>query len=99
MRQKVKHAVIREQNVVFTVVQVRDSIAVTEAESLPLINNLTNWYRCPVVLIGSRSGRLCGRGDLVNFLASLKPSQIPWREEMVDYNKPNSRPEPVAGSR
>lgn len=41
MRQKVKHAVIREQNVVFTVVQVRDAIAASEANSLQLINDLS----------------------------------------------------------
>ena len=90
MRQKVKHAVIREQNVVFTVLQVRDEIAESEDNASQLINDLSQWYRCPVVLIGSKSGQLRGRGDLVQFLASLAASQVPWREEIVDYNKPQA---------
>lgn len=46
--------------------------------------------------MGSKSARLCGRGDLVKFLASLRASQIPWCDEIVDYNKPNLQQEPPA---
>jgi hypothetical protein len=86
MRQKVKHAVINEQNVVFAVVQVKEGVVqASQTTAVDLINLLSPWYRCPVVLMGEESARLSGRGDLVNFLSGLSPSQIPWREEIVDY--------------
>jgi hypothetical protein len=86
MRQKVKHAVINEQNVIFAVVQVKEDIVDgPPSNAMDLINLLSPWYRCPVVLMGEKSARLNGRGDLVQFLSSLTPSQIPWREEIVDY--------------
>lgn len=94
MRQQVKHAVIKEQNVIFALVQVRDGVVESQATAVSLINTLSSWYRCPVVLMGARYGRLNGRGDLVNFLSSLKPSQIPWREEMLDYTEPQSESQP-----
>ena len=87
MRQRVKHAVIKEQNVVFAVVQVKDDITASETSAADLINILSPWYRCPVVLMGESNAVLSGRGDLVSFLSSLDPAQIPWRQELVDYAK------------
>ena len=88
MQQQVKHAVIRDQNVVFALVQVRDPVTESEPIAVNLINTLSQWYQCPVVLMGVGNGRLNGRGDLVKFLSGINPSQIPWREETVDYTKP-----------
>jgi hypothetical protein len=85
MRQKVKHAVIKEQDVTFAIVQVKDNVTSSEASAAKLIGLLSPWYKCPVVLMGEQSAMLSGRGDLVQFIASLDAGQIPWQEEIVDY--------------
>lgn len=85
MRQKVKHAVIKEQDVIFAVVQVKDNVTSSDASAARLIELLSPWYKCPVVLMGEDSARLSGRGDLVQFIAGLGAGQIPWQEEIVDY--------------
>ena len=78
---RITAARVTERGVTFSILVVKpgtinSSIANDVANSLPLD------FPRPVVLaeqVGS-SFRYSGRKDIVNFLASIHPSQIPWQD-------------------
>jgi hypothetical protein len=81
---KFEGAVIKEQNVIFAIVVVKQSATQSQSEA----NKATQAFQphfpgLPIVLASQdHSGRFqyMGRKDLVQFLAALHPSQIPWKE-------------------
>jgi hypothetical protein len=77
-------AVIREQGQVFAVVIVRASLATAGQHALSEAASAFNCYfpGMPIVLMwqgGRGVPTYWGRQDIVNFLANLHISQIPWR--------------------
>lgn len=78
-------ALVREQNVNFAVVVVKDHVIDNQTESSKMISLMARTMRCPlVVLMGETNRRLRGnRQDVVRFVANLHPSQLPWKKWTV----------------
>jgi hypothetical protein len=76
-------AVIREQGVSFAVVVVKKHVVDNGSEAQSAIRAFSPAFPgLPVILMGQDgSGRATyfGRQDIAKFLASISPSQIPWR--------------------
>ncbi|PYE30286.1 hypothetical protein DFP83_1198 [Idiomarina fontislapidosi] len=81
---KFQGAVIKEQGVTFAIVVVKKHILDSPHESEEAISTFMPLFPgMPVVLMaqGFRGiPEYRGRADIVNFLANLHPSQIPWQE-------------------
>lgn len=81
---KIRGAVIKEQGVSFAVVVVKRSAVSSSQTSNDTQESMRAYFpHLPIVLASQDSqGRFeyWGRKDLVNFLASIDPSRIPWRE-------------------
>ncbi|MCG9699491.1 hypothetical protein L1D19_05015 [Vibrio natriegens] len=84
---KFQGAVIKEQGVTFAIVVVKKYVIDSVSESEKTISAFSHHFPgMPVTLMAQDSrGRATyrGRNDIVKFLASLHPSQIPWREYTV----------------
>lgn len=76
-------ALVREQGVEFAVVCVRDSVVDSPGERDELIRWWSLQLMRPVALIGAERHRTYGRRDIVDFLGSVHPSQLPWRQMNV----------------
>ncbi|MNF32653.1 hypothetical protein D3C77_596940 [compost metagenome] len=81
---KFQGAVVREQGITFAIVIVKKQVVDSIHESEKAITLFSNYFPgMPVTLMGQDSrGRATyrGRQDIVNFLAKLHISQIPWKE-------------------
>ena len=81
---KLKGAVIKEKNVSFAVVLVKEfAISTTEQANITRKYFKSLFPKIPIVLAAqSSSGRFeyQGRNDLVKFLATLHQNQIPWKD-------------------
>ncbi|OIM97948.1 hypothetical protein BFR57_09485 [Idiomarina sp. MD25a] len=81
---KFQGAVIKEQGVTFAIVVVKKHILDSPHQSEEAISTFMPLFPgMPVVLMaqGSRGiPEYRGRTDIVNFLANVHPSQIPWQE-------------------
>ena len=76
-------ALVREQGVEFAVVCVRDSVIDFPGERDTLIRWWTRHLGRPAVLIGAHRHQTYGRRDIVDFLGTIHPSQLPWRQMNV----------------
>lgn len=76
-------AVIKEQNVTFAVVVVKEAVVNCRTRSTEAIRSFSPIFSgLPVVLMAQdRRGRATyyGRKDLSNFLSSISISAIPWK--------------------
>jgi hypothetical protein len=72
-------ALVREQGVSFAILSVADSVINSPTQRNHLIEQGVAWFQLPTVLMGSHSGKLWGRHDLVRFLSRVHPSRLPWR--------------------
>lgn len=72
-------AFVKEQNVTFAVVAVKDHVLLNRTESERLCTALTLRLGCAVALLGERRHQTYGRADVVRFLQRIHPSQLPWR--------------------
>lgn len=72
-------AVVREQGVTFGVVCVKDYVLNDPAERQKLVNWWSLHLGCSTVLMGASNGETFGRKDIVEFLQTVHPSQLPWR--------------------
>lgn len=76
-------ALVREQGINFGVIVVQDRVIETPIQR----DNLCRWWTihlgCPVALMGAHRHRTYGRSDIVNWLASIDPSRLPWRQMTV----------------
>ncbi|RQM70879.1 hypothetical protein [Aeromonas hydrophila] len=81
---KFQGAVILEQGVTFAIVLVKKSALSSTNKANEVRDSFQRYFQSlPLVLAAQdASGRFeyQGRKDLVNFLANLHPSQIPWSE-------------------
>ena len=82
---RVTAAVVREQGVTFVVALVKNHVVLNSSESDRLIGAISAQFGHPlVVLMGESNRRLRGnRQDVVNFVARLHPSRLPWKEYSV----------------
>lgn len=81
---KVQGAVIKEQGLTFAIVVVKRHIVDSQTQSGEAINSFSHLFPgMPIVLMAQDSRgipKYRGRKDIVNFLANIHPSQIPWKE-------------------
>lgn len=81
---KVQGAVINEQGITFAIVIVKMHVVNSASSSSDAINSFCSLFPgMPITLMAQDSKgapTYSGRKDIVNFLASIHPSQIPWRE-------------------
>lgn len=84
---KIQGAVIKEQGVSFAIVVVKKHIVDSQTQSGEAINSFTSLFPgLPVVLMAQNSRgipKYRGRKDIVNFLANIHPSRIPWKEYTI----------------
>jgi hypothetical protein len=77
-------ALVREQGVEFGVVLVRDHVVDTPSERDDLVRAWTMELGRPAVLMGDHRHRTYGRRDIVDWLSTVHPSQLPWRRMTVN---------------
>jgi len=84
---KIQGAVIREQGVTFAIVIVKMHIVNSQSQSEDAIRFFCALFPgMPIVLMAQDTRgtpKYRGCRDIVNFLANLHVSQIPWREYTV----------------
>ncbi|WP_429041173.1 hypothetical protein [Bradyrhizobium elkanii] len=74
---------MREQNVEFGVVLVKDCVVTNHSEADKLIVAWMAELGRPVVLLGERQRRTYGRRDLAEWVASIDTRRLPWRRMTV----------------
>ena len=81
---KVQGAVIKEQGLTFAIVVAKNHIVQSQIQSDDAIDSFSHLFPgMPVVLMSQNARGIPtyrGRKDIVNFLANIHPSQIPWGE-------------------
>jgi hypothetical protein len=81
---KVQGAVIKEQGVTFAIVIVKPSAMNTSSDSDRTRAGVQPLFPGLSIVLASQDGngrfQYQGRTDLVNFLASIDASRIPWKE-------------------
>lgn len=82
--EKIQGAVVKEQGVTFAIAVVKSHILQTQSESQRTARALIPYFPgMPIVLMAQDSRGVptyWGRKDIVNFLANIHISQIPWKE-------------------
>jgi len=75
-------ALVREQGVTFAVALVKNHVLNSPASADEMIRSVSVALGCPlVVLMGESNRKLRGnRKDVVDFVARLHPSQLPWKK-------------------
>ncbi len=75
-------ALVRKQGVTFAVALAKDHVISNPTKASQLIATVMQIVGCSlVVLMGERSRKLRGnRRDVVDFVASVHPSRLPWRK-------------------
>lgn len=81
---KLQGAVVKEQGVTFAIVIVKQFVLDSQIEFQKAVATFSNYFTgMPLVLMaqdGSGVPTYRGRKDIVNFLANIHVSQIPWKE-------------------
>jgi len=77
-------ALVREQGVEFGVVVVQDHLIDSPGQRDQLVGAWTARLGRPVALMGGRRHHSYGRRDIVNWLGTVHPSQLPWRHMTVN---------------
>lgn len=81
---KIQGAVIKEQGITFAIVVVRMQVVNSQSQSEEAIQSFSTLFPgMPIVLMVQDSRgtpKYRGRKDIVNLLANLHISQIPWKE-------------------
>jgi hypothetical protein len=81
---KLQGAVIKEQGVTFAIVTVKQFVIQSEMEFQKAVSAFSRYFSgMPIILMAQDSRGIPtyrGRKDIVNFLANINISQIPWKE-------------------
>lgn len=81
---KFQGAVIKEQGVTFAIVIVKPSVLQFPSEREKAARSFSPYFPgVPIILMAQNNRGIptySGRRDIVNFLANLYISQIPWKE-------------------
>ncbi len=85
---KFEGALIKEQGITFAIVVVKPSIVQNRIQALEAQNGFSTVFPgVPIVLMAQNSKGVptyYGRKDIVQFLATISISRIPWKE--YNYN-------------
>ncbi len=84
---QIEGAIIKEQGVTFSVVIVKPYVLNSPSEQENIRQSLQNVFPSPIILMAQDSRGVPtyqGRRDIVNFLAKLHISQIPWKKYTVN---------------
>ena len=84
---QIEGAIIKEQGVTFSVVIVKPYVLNSPSEQESIRQSLQNVFPSPIILMAQDSRGVPtyqGRRDIVNFLAKLHISQIPWKKYTVN---------------
>jgi len=73
-------AFVREQGVDFAVVCVPDRVVEGSVEREGTYLLWTRELRLPVALMGADRHRVYGHKSIVDFVSSIDPARLPWRE-------------------
>lgn len=86
---KIIAAKVKTKGIRFVVVQVQNGVINKTFECSKLVSQCRRWFEgAPVILMGKDpSGRIkyYGRNEIVKFLLTINPSQLPFREYIVFY--------------
>ncbi len=81
---KIQGAAVKEQNVTFAIVVVKESAMQTNHDSAETRARCQAYFPGLPLVLASQDSRgtfsYQGRKDLVKFLASIDASRIPWKE-------------------
>ena len=81
---KFQGAVIKEQGTTFAVVVVKPSVLQFSSEAEDASRSFSRYFPgVPIILMAQNSRGIptyLGRRDIVNFLANIHISRIPWKE-------------------
>lgn len=81
---KLQGAVVKEKGITFAVVIVKQFVIQSQIEFQKSISSLSTYFPgIPIVLMAQDNRGIPtyrGRKDIVNFLANIHISQIPWKE-------------------
>lgn len=82
--QKIQGAVIKEQNVTFAIVIVKQHVLQSQSQAEEAVQAFRPYFPGVPLVLMAQDGRgvptYRGRRDIVNFLANIHVSQIPWKE-------------------
>jgi hypothetical protein len=77
-------AIVTEQGVTFGIVIVKPHVLQNHASANGMIASCQRWLRVAPVVLMAQDGRgtptYYGRKDIVNFLANIAMSRIPWKK-------------------
>jgi hypothetical protein len=81
---RIQGAVVKEQGVSFAIVIVKQFVIQSQIEFQKAVTTFSNCFPgMPVILMAQDSLGIPtyrGRNDIVEFLANIQVSQIPWKE-------------------
>jgi hypothetical protein len=72
-------ALVREQGVEFAVVCVLDSVVSSQSQREEAYRAWTFRLQRPVALMGAQRHEVFGHEKIVDFVSSIDPSRLPWR--------------------
>lgn len=82
--EKIQGAVVKEQGVTFAIVVVKSHVLQAQSESQSAARAFMPYFPGMPIILMAQDGRgvpiYWGRKDIVNFLANIHISQIPWKE-------------------
>ncbi len=82
--QKIQGAVIKEQGVTFAIVIVKQHVLQSQSQAQEAVHAFRPYFPGLPLVLMAQDGRgvptYRGRRDIVNFLANIHISQIPWKE-------------------
>lgn len=82
--EKIQGAVVKEQGVTFAIVVVKSHVLQAQSESQSAARAFMPYFPGMPIVLMAQDGRgvptYWGRKDIVNFLANIHISQIPWKE-------------------
>lgn len=81
---KLQGAVVKEQGVTFAIVIVKQFVIQSQVEFQKAASSFSNYFPGMPIVLMAQDGRgvptYRGRKDIVDFLANIRMSQIPWKE-------------------
>lgn len=80
---RVQFARLREQDITFGVVVVKDHVIDLQQDANDAVSYWSRQLGCPTVLLGARRHTYYGRTDIVRFLKNISLDRIPWREANI----------------
>lgn len=79
-------ALIKEQGVTFGIILVKESVLNNSLQRDSISKQGTTIFGAIPIILAAQSGsnfKYYGRKDIVDFLASISPSRIPWKKYTV----------------